>query len=676
MGAWEDGLTAIGDVVSSLAEREHVPGIAYGVLREGELVHAAGTGTLAVGSAHVPDENSVFRIASMSKSFTGAALMALVAEGRVRLDEPAATYVPEASALSPPTSDAPAITVRHLVSMESGLPTDDAWADRHLDMKPDELDTSLAGGLTFAWTPGVAFEYANLGWALVGRVIRNVAGVSAQELVRTRFVEPLGMTCTAWTLADLPVEATVATGYRWQDDAWLAELDPLGDGEIAPMGGLFSTVRDLARWVTFFMDAFPPRNDPDARPLPRWARREMQQARRMDTIESERPRRDGPERTIAHGYGIGLGVSFDPRLGVHVSHSGGLPGFGSHMRWLPDRDLGIVALGNATYAPMWDLCAEALEVLADANALPLPRPAPPSDALEAACKRLATLLDEWDEAEGVAFFADNVVLDDSMQRRREAARALKQRLGALLPAGEVKAATPLRGSFTLAQDRVQVEVELDAERPPRVQLYEIEVEPPVIREPPPEVAGSAYVVLRPGGALEERCTSLQADLAKKLAGAKAPAPAPHVTMKAFGTEDRHVTDEDLPAIVAVVRGWAAATPRLIIRAEAVDAFDEEQVPVVRVVATPELSRALVDLWRRSADAELPSGSLDVYGADDWIFHLSLAYPGGLDDARWRELTAWLRNQDVAGAEATVDAADLLLFDGGPERWIGRYPLSG
>jgi CubicO group peptidase (beta-lactamase class C family) len=676
MEAWEDGLSAVEGVVSSIAEREHVPGIAYGVIRDGELVHTAGIGTLAVGSTQIPDENSVFRIASMSKSFTGSAVMTLVAESRLRLDEPLATYVPEASSLRAPTTDAPTITVRHLVSMESGLPTDDAWADRHLDMTADELDELLAGGLTFAWTPGIAFEYANLGWALVGRVIRNVAGKSAQELVRERLLRPLGMTSTAWTLGELPPAAAVAKGYRWQDDAWSGEPDPLGDGEIAPMGGLFSTVRELARWVTFFMDAFPARDGSDDAPLPRWARREMQQARRIDAIEPERPRHDGPERTIAHGYGIGLGVSFDPRLGVHVSHSGGLPGFGSHMRWLPDRGIGIVALGNVTYAPMWKLCVEALEVLADGDALPPARPVQASDSLTDACERLAALLDEWDDTQAEALFADNAALDESMERRRDSARALKRRLGALLPAGEVKAATPLRGSFTLAEDRATVEVELDAERAPRVQLAEIEVDPPVISDPPPEVAGGAYVILRPGGSLAERFASLQTDVLKRLGRAKATVPAVHVTMKVFGTEDRRVAENDLPAIAEIVRAWASSTPRLIIRAASADAFDEEYVPVIRAEATAELRRALSDLWRRCADAGLPAGYSDVYGADGWVFHLSLAYPDDTDEARWRELTAWLRDQNVQGAEATVDAADLLVFDGGPERWIGRYRLGG
>jgi CubicO group peptidase (beta-lactamase class C family)/2'-5' RNA ligase len=675
MTSTAEAFEGVDAVARSIAEREHVPGIAYGVLRDGELIHAGGVGSLVVGEDLVPDEETVFRIASMSKSFTGAALMTLVDEGTVRLDDPVGTYVPEASTLRMATADAPVFTVRHLVSMESGLPTDDAWADRHLDMKPDELDALLATGLSFAWTPGISFEYANLAWAIVGRVIRNAAGESAQDLVRTRLLKPLGMASTAWTLEELPSRA-VATGHRWEDEAWRTEVEPLGDGEMAPMGGLFSTVRDLTRWMNFFMDAFPPRDDADGGPLRRWARREMQQARRIDAIESERPRRGGPERTLAHGYGIGLGVTFDQRLGVHVSHSGGLPGFGSHMRWLPDRGLGLVALGNVTYAPMWSLCMEAVEVLADADALPPSRSIPPTDELAAACRRIASILDEWNDDQAASLFADNVALDDSFERRRDAARALKRRLGSLLPASELEAATPLRGTFGLADDRVKVEVELDAERPPRVQLCELDVEPPVIPHPPPDVAGTAYVVLRPAGVLAERFADLQAEVTKHIGGVSALKPAPHVTLKAFGTSERPVVENDVPSIADVVRAWSATTPPLRIRAEATDAFDDETVPVVRVAATPALRAALVDLRRRCADAALPAGYSDVHGADGWIFHLSLAYPVGLDDRRWRELTAWLRDQEVPGDESMVHAADLLMYDGGPERWIGRYPLRG
>src|SRR5262245_4724135 len=125
-----DALPDLDDVFVRWAIVEHTPAIAWGLTHEGELIAARGIGTLRVGEHARPDAGSVFRIASMTKSFTGAALMCLVVDGTVRLDEPVATYVPELAGWRGPTADGPPLSVRHLASMESGLPTDDPWADR------------------------------------------------------------------------------------------------------------------------------------------------------------------------------------------------------------------------------------------------------------------------------------------------------------------------------------------------------------------------------------------------------------------------------------------------------------------------------------------------------------------------------------------------------------------
>src|SRR6185295_19192917 len=121
-------LPDLDDVFARWAIVEHTPAIAWGLIHEGELVAARGIGALRVGEHAQPDEDTAFRIASMTKTFTGAALMSLVVEGAVRLDEPVATYVPELAGWRGPTTDGPPLTVRHLASMESGLPTDDPWA--------------------------------------------------------------------------------------------------------------------------------------------------------------------------------------------------------------------------------------------------------------------------------------------------------------------------------------------------------------------------------------------------------------------------------------------------------------------------------------------------------------------------------------------------------------------
>src|SRR5262245_30743003 len=243
-------------VMERVALREHAPGLAWGLVRDGDLVASGGVGTLRDGEPVAPTATSVFRIASMTKSFTGAALMSLVARGDVRLDEPVATYLPAVADWPAPATDTPPLTVRHLISMESGLPTDDPWADRHLDLSQGEMDALIARGPTRIWVPGTTFEYSNLGWAVVGQIIRAVTGGDVQARISRDLLAPLGMTRTTWAR---PQDDDIAEAYHWRDRAWVPEPTTPGDGTIAPMGGLWSTVEDLARWVSYFLDAWPPR---------------------------------------------------------------------------------------------------------------------------------------------------------------------------------------------------------------------------------------------------------------------------------------------------------------------------------------------------------------------------------------------------------------------------------
>ena len=113
----------------------------------------------------------------MTKSFTAAAVLRLRDEGRLHLDDPAAKHVPAATGLRPSTSDSPAITLRHLLSMSAGLATDDPWADRHLDVAPPDLLRWLHDGASFAAAPGTVFEYSNLGYGILGQVVEAAAGM-------------------------------------------------------------------------------------------------------------------------------------------------------------------------------------------------------------------------------------------------------------------------------------------------------------------------------------------------------------------------------------------------------------------------------------------------------------------------------------------------------------------
>ena len=243
----DDALLEVDRIFERFADRAVVPGFAWGVIVDGELVRTGAGGTRCAGEDARPDANSVFRIASMTKSFTASTMLLLRDEGRVGLDDPVARWVPDVADLRAPTRDAPPITIRHLLTMSGGLPTDDPWGDRQQGLPLERFAELLRGGISTAIAPDTRFEYSNLGYGILGRVISAVTGVEYDDVVRTRFLEPLGMTSTTYRLEAVPRDR-LAVGYVKRDETWIPDpIDPYG--ALAPMGGVFTTVTDLARWV-------------------------------------------------------------------------------------------------------------------------------------------------------------------------------------------------------------------------------------------------------------------------------------------------------------------------------------------------------------------------------------------------------------------------------------------
>jgi len=465
-------LAALHELAETWATRSQAASIAYGVVGRGRLLAVDGLGDPGDGRGR-PDERTRYRIASMSKSFTAAAVLHARDAGRLALDDPLTRWVPAAAGLTPPTADSPALTVRHLLTMSGGLATDDAWADRHLDVAQDELLGWLSAGATFAGAPGTTFEYSNLGYGILGQVIEAATGQRLQDYVTQHLLQPLGMADTVWSDDVAADGVRHTTPHRVVDGAVVVDQPPaLADGGFGPMGGLWSTVGDLARWVVFFTDAFPPRDDVDDSPLSRASRREMQQSWRSFPTALVRADVLARPRLSAGGYGMGLQVLEHVELGAVVTHSGGLPGYGSNMRWLPERGVGIVTLADVRYAPMALFSLEALELLSDRGALG-PLAARPAPLLEQAGRDLAELLSRWDDERAAALFADNVALDDPLTRRRAAAERLTARHGPLQVAS-VRADRPTRGQVELEgqQGRVRVDVELSPHVPPLIQKYD------------------------------------------------------------------------------------------------------------------------------------------------------------------------------------------------------------
>ncbi|HXG73027.1 MAG TPA: serine hydrolase domain-containing protein, partial [Gemmatimonadaceae bacterium] len=149
--------------VNEFMTRTHVPGAAWGIVIDGELAHLGVSGIRDLTIKAPVDKDTVFRIASMTKSFTAMAILKLRDEGKLSLDDPAEQYVPELKGLRYPTTDSPRITVRDLMSHAAGFPEDNPWGDQQLGASEDGFTAMLKQGIPFSNPPGVAYEYSNYG---------------------------------------------------------------------------------------------------------------------------------------------------------------------------------------------------------------------------------------------------------------------------------------------------------------------------------------------------------------------------------------------------------------------------------------------------------------------------------------------------------------------------------
>jgi D-alanyl-D-alanine-carboxypeptidase/D-alanyl-D-alanine-endopeptidase len=453
------------------ADRQHVPGIAYGILVDGVLVHARTHGVRDVVSRAPVTTDTAFRIASMTKSVTALAILKLRDEGRLSLDEPAERYVPELAAVTYPTSDSPRITIRHLLTHSAGFPEDNPWGDQQLSLTDDEFTRMMRSGIPFSTTPGVAYEYSNYAFAILGRIVSSVSGQRYASYVQRNILMPLQLTTATLEPADVPRDR-LAHGYRWEDERWKEE-PPLPDGAMGSMGGMLMSLDDLGRYVGYLMRAWPPRDEPDAGPVRRASLREMQQVARARpaTVTAS----GGPVALNALGYGYGLAIRQTCEFRHIVSHSGGLPGYGSQMRWLVDEGVGLIALGNLTYTSWGALLDQVTAMLARSGALTRTRPTP-SPALLSAKDEVTRLLDTWDDARADRIAAVNLFLDQSRDRRRRQLENLRADVGACRADGPFDVENALRGQWTMACERgaLRVSITLAPTMPPKVQYLSVD----------------------------------------------------------------------------------------------------------------------------------------------------------------------------------------------------------
>ena len=426
---------------------QHVPGLVYGVVKDGRLILVRGLGVQDTEAKRPVGADSRFRIASMSKAFTAMAILRLRDEGKLSLDAPAELYVPELKGWKYPTADARRITVADLLHHTAGFVEDNPWGDRMQPLSEADFSKMLKAGVPFAQAAGLRMEYSNFGFALLGRIVTNVSGRPYQDYIRAAIMTPLGMTSTGYDVFKSPA-ANRSLGYRWLDSAWVREPD-MADGTFGAMGGVETTANDYARWVAFLLSAWPPRDDADNGPVKRATVRGIVEGANFVTI-SEQPRSGGGSCRTPTAYGAGWFVAEDCDYGRIVSHSGGYPGYGSLLMLLPEAGVGVFAFANRTYAGPRAPLREALAALKEGGWL-TPRALPVSDGLAAAYAAAKAVWTSGDPSR--APLAINVPLDRSLARRKTELAELKGDAGQCTMAEPIKPISAMEGTFEWACEK-------------------------------------------------------------------------------------------------------------------------------------------------------------------------------------------------------------------------------
>jgi CubicO group peptidase (beta-lactamase class C family) len=455
------------------AKQSHMPGLVYGIMYQGKLIHSKALGNAQLKSAILADTSIDFRIASMSKSFASMAILQLRDAGKLRLDDPVKQYIPELTQTKSLTSDAPEITIRNLLTHGAGFPEDNPWGDRQLGITDEAFEQMLRKGIKFSTNPGVSYEYSNMGFAMLGLIIKKVSGMSYQKYITERIFKPLGMYNTYWEYSDIPAKK-LAHGYRWLSGNWVKQ--PMEhDGAYGAMGGLITTLADFSKYVALHQSAWPERDGIDKEPLKRSSLREMQFPWNMNSFIPKYNYPNGRKAPAYLAYGYGLSFLKDDLGRRSIGHSGGLPGFGSNWRIYPDYEIGIISFANVTYAPTSFINLKVMDSLFASTHIK-PRPLAASAILKQRQAELMRLLPEWRNASQSGIFAENFFLDYFPDMLRMEAEPLFKEIGAIKKVHEIVPENNLRGTFEVEGEHGSLEIyfTLSPENPPLIQEYHIQ----------------------------------------------------------------------------------------------------------------------------------------------------------------------------------------------------------
>jgi CubicO group peptidase (beta-lactamase class C family) len=464
----------IHNLIMNHAETKNIPGIAYGIVVDNELVVASATGLINLDKKLSATTKSSFRIASMTKSLTAMAIMKLRDEGKLSLNDPISQYIPEISTLEYLTEDSPTINIENLLTMTAGFPEDNPWGDRQLHESNQMLIDLIANGVSFSNAPSYKFEYSNTGYALLGNIVSRVSGIPYQDYIKTNILQPLGMEQTYWEYDSVPTEQ-LAIGYRWEDEQW--KLEPmLHDGAYGAMGGLITSIEDFGKYVSFHLSAWPPRSGEDNGPVKRSSIRKMQSPQ-FSGLYAKATDFNGNPCAVIMGYGYGLGITEFCNNLKQVGHGGALPGFGSNYQFYPEYGIGIMAFCNLTYTSPYPF-KDIGKLLFDSLNLQ-PRQLPVSDILAERQKQIVELIQSWDLELEAIILAENFYMDKSREHRMSEIKNVLNKAGDIQNVNEMEPRNQLRGSFKIQAEKgvINIFFTLTPENHPKVQQLDISYEP-------------------------------------------------------------------------------------------------------------------------------------------------------------------------------------------------------
>jgi len=307
-----------------------LPGMSVGLVHDGQLVWAKGYGFSDTDKKIPATPTTIYRMASVTKTFTATAILQLRDAGKLQLDDPVSKYLPWFK-VSSRFSDTPAITIRHLLTHSSGLPREAAfpyWTDNQFPTLEQIKATLPNQEATFPTE--TRWKYSNLAFALAGAVVASASGEPYEHYIRTHILEPLGMASSSIVLPEAQ-RSRLATGYgpRKPDGSRVAR--PFTDCKgISPAAGLSSSVEDLGKYLAFQMG-----NGTVAGKV----------ILKASTLK-EMHRVQWLQQDWQSGWGLGFSVTHAGGK-TYLGHIGILSGYRTAISFLPDENLGVIVLSNA-----------------------------------------------------------------------------------------------------------------------------------------------------------------------------------------------------------------------------------------------------------------------------------------------------------------------------------------